>query len=248
MANRSDPEHKPDTVARQPKKGEETPHYAGHRDRLRHKILTFGPEILEDYELLEMLLIYAIPRRDVKPLAKELIRFFGSFSAVLNASPEELEQIKGIKDNAAALISTARGCALRMAKSQFSSGPVIKDWDSLIEYCKVAMGEMKNECLRIIFLDSRSQLIKDEIVQKGTIGQTPVYPREVAKRALELGAASIVMVHNHPACDMHPSKSDIQMTKAVLNALAPLDILLIDHIIISKTGHISFKACGLLKH
>ncbi|MBO4644619.1 MAG: DNA repair protein RadC [Alphaproteobacteria bacterium] len=247
MANSSASEPILDIIAQPSKKAGEKSHYLGHRDRLRHKVLTFGSDVLQDYELLEMLLTYAIPRRDVKPLAKELISSFGSFSAVLNASPEELKHIKGIKDNTAALIVTARGCALRMMKNQFSSGSIIKDWKSLIEYCKADMGQMKNECPRIIFLDSRSQLIRDEILQKGTVSQTPVYPREIAKRALELGAVSIVMVHNHPACDMRPSKNDIQMTKAVQNALAPLDISLIDHIIISKSGHISFKACGFLK-
>ena len=247
MARSSDSEPILDIISQPSKKSGTTSHYFGHRDRLRHKVLAFSPDILQDYELLEMLLIYAIPRKDVKPLAKELIDSFGSFSAVLNAAPEELKQFKGIKDNTAALIATVRGCALRMMKNQFSSGPVIKDWKSLIEYCKIDMGQKKSECLRIIFLDSRSQLIKDEILQKGTITQTPVYPREIAKRALELGAASIVMVHNHPAGDMRPSKNDIQMTKSVQNALNSLDISLIDHIIISKSGHISFKACGLLK-
>ena len=222
-------------------------HYLGHRDRLRQKVLTFGPDTLQDYELLEFLLTFAIPRRDVKPLAKELISFFGSFADVLSASPEELKRIKGIKDNTAALISAVHGSALRLAKNRISSGPVIKDWDSLIQYCKIDMGQKKNECLRIIFLDSRSRLIKDEIVQNGSVSQTPVYPREIAKRALELGASAIVMVHNHPAGDLHASKNDISMTKAVLNALASLDIVLIDHLIISKTGHLSFKACGYLK-
>ena len=219
----------------------------GHRERLKQKVVMFGSDVLQDYELLELLLTYAIPRKDVKPLAKELIRVFGSFASVLNASPEELKQIKGIKDNSAALLCAVRTSALRIAKSRFSSVPVINDWNALIEYCTIDMGQRKNECLRIIFLDARNRLIKDEILQQGTIGQTPVYPREIAKRALDLGAVSIVMVHNHPACDMRPSQSDIQMTKAVQNALTPLDISLIDHIIISKSGHISFKACGFLK-
>lgn len=232
-----------------PSKKEDAPaaDYLGHRDRLKQKALTFGCDVLQDYELLEMLLTYSIPRKDVKPLAKELIRSFGSFASVFNASPEELKQIKGVKDNTAALIAAIRSSALRLAKSQFSSGSVIKDWKALIEYCKIDMGQKKSECLRIIFLDTRNQLIKDEILQKGSISQTPVYPREIAKRALELGASSIVMVHNHPACDMRPSKSDIQMTNAVQNALAALNINLIDHLIISKSGHLSFKDCGFLK-
>lgn len=219
----------------------------GHRERLKQKAVMFGFDALPDYELLELLLTYAIPRKDVKPLAKEMIRTFGSFASVLNASPEELKRINGIKDNSAALICAVRSCALRIAKSRFSSEPVIKDWNALIEYCTIDMGEKKNECLRVIFLDTRNRLIKDEILQQGSISQTPVYPREIAKRALDLGAASIVMVHNHPAGDMRPSKNDIQMTKAVQEALAALDIVLIDHIIISKSGHTSFKACGFLK-
>lgn len=246
MSNDLDAEPLLDVLMRSPKKEDVSVHYLGHRDRLKQKALTFGCDALQDYELLEMFLTYAIPRKDVKPLAKELIRFFGSFAAVFNASPEELKQIKGVKDNTAALIAAVRSAALRLAKSQFSAGPVIKDWKALIEYCKIDMGQKKTECLRIIFLDTRNQLIKDEILQKGSVGQTPVYPREIAKRALELGAASIVMVHNHPACDMRPSKNDIQMTKAVQKALTVLDINLIDHIIISKSGHISFKACGFL--
>ncbi len=223
------------------------PHYLGHRDRLRSKALTFGPDTLQDYELLELLLTFAIPRRDVKPLAKEMIQKFGSFADVMEASAEELKHIKGIKDNTAALIVAVRGSAVRLAKNRISSAPIIKDWDSLIKYCKIDMGQKKTECLRIIFLDSRSRLIKDEIVQKGSVSQTPVYPREIARRALELGASSIVMVHNHPAGDLRPSKNDIVMTKAVLNTLETLDIGLIDHLIISKNGHVSFKACGYLK-
>ena len=236
-----------DMIAESSAENEAPDYRQGHRERLKQKVVMFGSDVLQDYELLELLLTYAIPRKDVKPLAKELIRVFGSFASVLNASPEELKQIKGIKDNSAALLCAVRTTALRIAKSRFSSVPVINDWNALIEYCTIDMGQRKNECLRIIFLDARNRLIKDEILQQGTIGQTPVYPREIAKRALDLGAVSIVMVHNHPACDMRPSQSDIQMTKAVQNALTPLDISLIDHIIISKSGHISFKACGFLK-
>lgn len=246
MPKNSDESQLFDIIIEQPEERNNA-HYLGHRDRLRKKVLTFGPDMLQDYELLEFLLTFAIPRKDVKPLAKELIEIFGSFADVIDASPEELKRIKGIKDNAAALIAAVRGSAVRLAKNRISSGPVIKDWDSLIKYCKIDMGQKKTECLRIIFLDSRSRLIKDEIVQKGSVSQTPVYPREIARRALELGASSIVMVHNHPAGDLRPSKNDIVMTKAVLNALEALEIALIDHLIISKTGHISFKACGYLK-
>lgn len=246
MTNSSVSEPILDMIIRSSDKTETAASYLGHRDRLKNKVLTFGSDVLQDYELLELLLTYSIPRKDVKPLAKELISVFGSFAAVLNASPEELKQVKGIKDSSSVLIAAVHSAALRIAKNQFSNGPVIKDWNALIEYCKIDMGQKKNECLRVIFLDARSRLIKDEILQKGSINQTPVYPREIAKRALDLGAASIVMVHNHPACDMRPSKNDIKMTETVKKALTALDIELIDHIIISKTGHFSFKACGFL--
>ena len=246
MTDRFSSEPLLDIIAESRDESETDLYYLGHRDRLKKKVMTFGSDTLQDYELLELLLTYAIPRKDVKPLAKELIRSFGSLAAVVTASHEELKRIKGIKDSSAVLISSVRSMALRIAKSRFDSGSVIKDWNALLEYCQIDMGQKKNECLRIIFLDARNQLIKDEILQNGTINQTPVYPREIAKRALELGAASIVMVHNHPAGDMRPSKNDIQMTKAVQKALTVLDINLIDHVIISKSGHISFKACGFL--
>ncbi len=235
-----------DIIIEQPEK-QNSPHYLGHRDRLRQKVLTFGADTLQDYELLEFLLTFAIPRKDVKPLAKEMIDFFGSFADVMEASPEELKHVKGIKDSAAALICAVRASAVRLAKNRISSDPVIKDWNSLINYCKVDMGQKKSECLRVLFLDSRMRLIKDEILQKGSVNQTPVYPREIAKRALELGASSVVMVHNHPAGDLRPSKNDITITKAVMNALASLDISLIDHLIVSKTGHVSLKTCGYIK-
>ncbi len=231
----------------EPPEEQSSPHYLGHRDRLRQKVLTFGIDALQDYELLEFLLTFAIPRKDVKPLAKEMIDFFGSFADVIEASPEELKHIKGIKDSAAALISAVRGSAVRLAKNRISADPVIKDWNALINYCKIDMGLKKSECLRVLFLDSRTRLIKDEILQKGSVNQTPVYPREIAKRALELGASSIVMVHNHPAGDLRPSKNDIAMTKAVINALTSLDITLIDHLIVSKTGYVSLKATGYIK-
>lgn len=224
-----------------------TAHYLGHRERLRRKVVAFGVDVLQDYELLEFLLMYAIPRRDVKPLAKELIGRFGSFSAALNASPDELKRVKGVKDGAAALLSAVRGSAVRLAKYEISSAPVIKDWKSLIDYCRVDMGQKKTECLRVLFLDARGRLIRDEILQKGSVSQTPVYPREIAKRALDLSASSVIMVHNHPAGDLRPSKNDAVMTKAVADALAVLDIALIDHLIITKSGYVSLKDCGYLK-
>ncbi len=221
-------------------------HYLGHRERLRQKILQFGAETLQDYELLEAILMAAIPRRDVKPLAKEILQTFGSLSAALNAKPEELTRIGGIKDSTVALFALVREASIRMLKNQIVDTPVINSWNALIAYCRASMGQKKIEALRILFLDSQSRLIKDEIMQTGTINQTVVYPREVARRSMELGALSIIVVHNHPAGDLRPSKADITMTQTLRDALKPLNITLVDHLIVSKTGFMSFKDCGYL--
>lgn len=221
-------------------------HYLGHRERLREKMMMFGGKVLQDYELMEMILMHAIPRRDVKPLAKELIKTFGSFSAVLNAPPEEVMKISGIKKNTAILFLIIREAAVRMLKNEVSIAPVINNWDSLIAYCRIDMAQKKTEELRVLYLDVKGRLIKDEVSQNGTVNQTAVYPREIVKRALELCAVSVVMVHNHPAGDLRPSKNDIAITKMVVDALKTVNITLIDHIIVSKTGYTSFKSCGYL--
>ena len=221
-------------------------HYLGHRERLRKKIVQFGAETLQDYELLEALLTAAIPRRDVKPLAKEILQTFGSLSAALNAKPEELTRISGIKEATVTLFALVREASIRMLKSQIVDAPVINSWNSLVAYCRASMGQKKIEALRVLFLDSQCRLIKDEIMQTGTINQTVVYPREVARRAMELGAMSIIIVHNHPAGDLRPSKADVAMTQTLRDALKPLNVTLVDHLIVSKTGFMSFKDCGYL--
>lgn len=221
-------------------------HYLGHRERLRQKILQFGAETLQDYELLEAILMAAIPRRDVKPLAKEILQTFGSLSAALNAKPEELTRIAGIKDSTVSLFALIREASVRMLKNQIVDAPVINSWNSLVAYCRASMSQKKIEALRVLFLDSQCRLIKDEIMQTGTINQTVVYPREVARRSMELGAMSISIVHNHPAGDLRPSKADIAMTQTLRDALKPLNITMVDHLIVSKTGFMSFKDCGYL--
>ena len=221
-------------------------HYLGHRERLRQKILQFGAETLQDYELLEAILMAAIPRRDVKPLAKEILQTFGSLSAALNAKPEELTRIAGIKDSTVSLFALIREASVRMLKNQIVDAPVINSWNSLVAYCRASMSQKKIEALRVLFLDSQCRLIKDEIMQTGTINQTVVYPREVARRSMDLGAMSIIFVHNHPAGDLRPSKADIAMTQTLRDALKPLNITMVDHLIVSKTGFMSFKDCGYL--
>lgn len=224
----------------------ESEHYHGHRERLRQKLLSFGGTVLQDYELMELILMQAIPRCDVKPLAKEIIKTFDSFAAALNASPDDLMKIKGVKQSTVTLFAVIREASVRMLKNQVSEAPVLSNFDTLVSYCRAAMAQRKTEALRILFLDTKNNLIKDEILQEGTINQTAIYPREIAKRALELSAVSIIMVHNHPAGDLKPSKNDLAMTKTVVKALETLNINLIDHIIVSKRGFTSFKMGGYL--
>lgn len=223
------------------------PHYLGHRERLRQKLLALGGEALPDYELMELVLMQAIPRKDVKPLAKEMLRVFGSFAGALTAEPEELKAVSGIKDATVALFAVIREAAVRMLKNQASEAPVINNWDAIISYCRAAMGRKKIEIFRVLFLDSKNRLIRDEVLQEGTVNQTMIYPREIVKRALELSAVSLIMVHNHPAGDLKPSKNDVIMTKAVEDALRTINITLLDHLIVAKSGYVSFKERGYLK-
>lgn len=229
------------------KKDEKDPHYLGHRERLRQKFLAVGGEALPDYELMELVLMQAIPRKDVKPLAKDVIREFGSFADAITASPEELMKINGIKETTAVFLAVIKEAAVRMLKNQVLEAPVINNWDAIVSYCRAAMGRKKVEIFRVLFLDSKNRLIKDEILQEGTVNQTMVYPREIAKRALELSAVSIIMVHNHPAGDLKPSKNDVIMTNSVADALHTINVNLIDHLIVAKSGYVSFKERGYLK-
>jgi DNA repair protein RadC len=222
------------------------PHYHGHRERLRKRFLESQGEGMPDYEILELLLMTALPQRDVKPLAKDLIARFESLAGVLSASPDELMTIPGIKETACSAMKVVQVAAVRLSKAVLLEKPIIGGWDRLIDYCRTTMGHDKVESFRILFLDRKNRLIGDEAQQKGTIDHTPVYPREIVKRALDLGASAMILVHNHPSGDVTPSKDDIEMTKRIRESAEKLGISLFDHVIVSKSGETSFKALGLL--
>jgi DNA repair protein RadC len=225
---------------------EEAPHYHGHRERLRERFREAGSDAVTDYELLELVLFRALPRRDVKPLAKELIAKFGSFAEVIAASPQRLAEIKGLGDAAITELKVVQAAANRLARGQVKRRPVLSSWSSVLDYCRTAQAFADKEQFRILFLDKRNQLIADELQQTGTVDHTPVYPREVVKRALELSATAIILVHNHPSGDPTPSRADIQMTQAIIEVAKPLGIAVHDHIIVGKEGHASFKGLKLI--
>lgn len=222
------------------------PHYMGHRKRLRARFLKAGEEALPDYEMLELVLFLAQPRGDMKPVAKELISKFGTYAAVISAEPFALKEVDGVGDAAVAALKTVRDAAVRLARVEISGKPVLGSWQALLDYCRASMGYAKIEQFRLFYLDRKNAIIADEMQQQGTVDHTPVYPREVVKRALELGATAIIMVHNHPSGDPTPSPGDIEMTKNVKEAGERLGITLHDHIIIGKSGTSSFKSLGLL--
>lgn len=224
---------------------EAAPHYHGHRERLRARFREAGAEALADYELLELLLFRAIPRRDVKPLAKQLLAKFGSFAEVITASPARLAEAE-LSDGAITEFRLVQAAAQRLTRGAVKKRPVLSSWSSVLEYCRAAMAFADKEQFRILFLDKRNQLIADELQQVGTVDHTPVYPREVVKRALELSATAIILVHNHPSGDPTPSPADIQMTQAVHDIAKPLGIALHDHIIVGKEGHASLKGMRLI--
>lgn len=223
----------------------DTPHYAGHRSRLRDRFKKAGGS-LADYELIELLLMAAMPRRDVKPIAKALLRRFGSFAGVLNADYKSLTETDGIGEVAAVGLKAVREAAVRLLQDDVMDQPVLSNWQSLMDYCRAAMGHGKTEQFRILFLNGRNVLIADELQQEGTVDHTPVYPREVIKRALDLGASALILVHNHPSGDPTPSQADIEMTRDLQGAGDKLGISLHDHIVVSKSGNTSFKTLGLL--
>ena len=221
------------------------PDHKGHRERLRKRFLD-APEALPDYELLELLLGMAIPQRDTKPLAKALIRRFGSFADVITADVDDLKSVDGIKDVAATTMKVVREAAIRLARAPVINSSVISNWETLLDYCQTAMATLPVEQFRLLFLDRKNTLIADELQQTGTVDHTPLYPREVVKRALALHASSIIMVHNHPSGDPKPSKADIDMTRMVKDALDAVGIAVHDHVVVGRKGHVSFKAMGLL--
>jgi DNA repair protein RadC len=231
----------PDTSA-----AEEPPHYHGHRERLRERFYGAGPDALSDYELLEMALFPALPRRDTKPLAKALLKKFGSFAEVVHAPEARLREVDGIKDASIHQLKLIAAAASRIAKGEIKRSIALSSWNEVIDYCRTSMAFADKEQFRILFLDKRNQLIADEVQQTGTVDHTPVYPREVIKRALELSATALILVHNHPSGDPTPSSADIQMTKAIISIASPLGISVHDHIIVGKNGHASLKGMKLI--
>jgi len=222
------------------------PHYTGHRKRLRERFLQAGPEALADYELLEMILFPAKPMGDVKPMAKDLIKAFGSFGQVLFADPIELLKVEGVNDAAVVAIKVVKAASERLLREEIIDKPVIKSWTQLIDYCRIHIGNNPIEEFHLLFLNQKLELMLHERQQTGTVNHTPIYPREVAKRALEIGASSLILVHNHPSGDVTPSKADVEMTKLIVAAVRPLGIEVHDHVIIGAKKHYSFKDKGIL--
>ncbi|MDG1530687.1 MAG: DNA repair protein RadC [Paracoccaceae bacterium] len=227
--------------------GGKLPSYiADHRARLRERFLKGGADALPDYEMLELVLFRAIPRQDVKPLARLLLDTFGSFSNVLGAPLPRLLAVKGVGQAVAVEFKIVADAARRLSRSQVKDQQLISSWDSLVDYCRITMAQLETEEFRVLFLDRKNVLITDEALGKGTVDHVPVYPREVAKRGLEVNASAVILVHNHPSGDPTPSGPDIQMTQEIDNALTTLGIKLHDHLIIGKFGEISFRAEGLI--
>ena len=224
------------------------PDYLGHRERLRRRFLLGGGRDMPDYELLELLLTIAIPRRDVKPLAKELIRKFGSFAEVVNAPLEELMLVKGVKEITAAVLRIVRECSVRSSWQSLKGmdAPVISDFDAMVDYCRSAMAYQTVEEFRIIFLNSKLYVIGEEIQQRGTVDQVAIHPREVIKSAMMHGASAMILVHNHPSGIVTPSKADIEITKRIKEAAEAVSIRLFDHLIISKSSVYSFHNQGFV--
>lgn len=221
-------------------------HHSGHRQRLREKLTSAGGEALHDYELLELYLFRSIPRRDVKPIAKELIARFGDLGGVACAPVEQLTGVTGVSEKTAAELKLIQALSERMAREQVIGRPVISSWSALINYCRTAMQHATTEQFRVLFLDRKNKLIADEILGRGTIDHAPVYPREIVKRALAHEASALILVHNHPSGDATPSQADIDMTRTLGEICQPFDIALHDHLVIGRENTSSFKTLGLM--
>jgi DNA repair protein RadC len=221
-------------------------HYIGHRERLRDRFLAAGGDAVSDYELLELILFRALGRRDVKPLAKFLIAKFGSFGEVIAAPRPLLAEVKGLGDAAITEFKVVEAAAQRLARGAVRRRHVLSSWTAVLDYCRAAMAFADREQFRILFLDKRNQLIADEVQQTGTVDHTPVYPREVVKRALELSATAVILVHNHPSGDPTPSRADIDMTRQIAEVAKPLGVAVHDHIIVGKDGHASLRGMGVI--
>lgn len=218
----------------------------GHRTRMRARLLTAGPESLADHEMLEMILFLALPRRDTKPIARALLTRFGSYTAAIAAPLQDLRGIEGLGEAGAAALKTVQAAALRLARAELVNRPLLANWDRLIEYLTAALARERVEQFRVLFLDNRNRLLADEMQARGTVNHTPVYPREVVKRALELQASALILVHNHPSGDPSPSREDVAMTLEVKEAAAALSLVLHDHVIIGNGRWLSFRREGLL--
>ncbi|SHK16006.1 DNA repair protein RadC [Roseomonas rosea] len=234
------------TRARAPRPAEPALGPEGHRKRLREKLLRAGPEALADYELLEMLLFLALPRVDTKPHAKRLMARFGSFARAVTAPEPELRSVEGIGDAAIAALRLAQATAIKLLAEEVRDQPVLNNWDRLIAYLSAALARENVEQFRVLFLDSKNRLLADEAQARGTVNHTPVYPREVIKRCLEVGATALILVHNHPSGDPTPSRADIEMTAEIRQGAATLGIVVHDHLIIGNGRHLSFRREGLL--
>ncbi len=219
---------------------------AGHRARIRDRFRTAGPEAIPDYELIEMILFRVFPRGDTKPIAKRLLARFKSFADVINAAPERLREVEGVGDRAIDELKLIRAAALRLMQGDILGREVLDSWGSVLAYCRAAQGFDDRERFRILFLDKKNQLLADEVQQEGTVDHTPVYVREVVKRALEHAASALILVHNHPSGDPTPSRADVDMTRMIMEVAKPFGIAVHDHIIVGRKGHASLKGLKLI--
>lgn len=221
-------------------------HGTGHRARLRQRLLQGGPEALLDHELVEYLLCLAIPRRDTKPLAKQVLDEFGSIGALLTASPEALARVKGLGESSLAAIKLAQAIGLRALKTQVAEAPILAGWDALLSYLTLDMSHRTTECIRVLHLNTKNRLIRDEVMSEGSIDQAVVHTREVIRRAMELGSAAIILVHNHPSGDPQPSAADIRLTREIAAAGKLMDVTVHDHVIVGAGTTRSMRAMGLI--
>jgi DNA repair protein RadC len=219
---------------------------AGHRQRLRDRFMDGGADAMPDYELLEMVLFHALPMGDTKPLAKALLKEFGSFAEVIAADPQRLKSVEGAGPRVVAELKVVNAAAQRLLRSSVMKRHALSSWSALIDYVRASMAFAAKEQFRVLFLDKKNHLIADEVQQEGTVDHTPVYPREVIKRALELSASAIILVHNHPSGDPTPSTADIDMTRRIMDAGEKLGVTVHDHIIVGRNGHASFKGLRLI--
>jgi DNA repair protein RadC len=222
------------------------PEHTGHRQRLRNRFRQGGADALPDYELLELVLFRALPRRDTKGIAKRLLARFGTFAEVINAPEPRLKELQDVGDSVVTELKLVRAAALRLMRTEIVQRPALSSWQQVLDYLRAAQSYEHREQFRILFLDKRNRLIADEVQGQGTVDHTPVYVREVVKRALELSATAIILVHNHPSGDPTPSRADIDMTRQIVASAAPLGISVHDHIIVGREGHASLKALRLI--